>query len=228
MKNTMKIWTGILAAAAILATGFPVLAASPAEAMKRSDVIYTADEVTTDQLAITIDGSYEDWSDKPVYDVSYSSSVIHHVQIFRDDTYVYLHIRMSDTGYVQFNGYNFCFKFDGKDNYVDVVPVSGSMTNGINEFEIRRQNGYKLIDDAPAYVTRTSGQPDECELRIPLNFFDPHPERVTSISFTCSNLGSQTVTYVGTSTTPYIIAGAGLVLAAAGIFAFTKKRKIRT
>jgi uncharacterized protein (TIGR04145 family) len=102
------------------------------------------------------------------------------------------------------------------------------MTNGINEFEIRRQNGYKLIDDAPAYVTRTAGQPDECELRIPLNFFDPHPERVTSISFTCSNLGSQTVTYVGTSTTPYIIAGAGLVLAAAGIFAFTKKRKIRT
>lgn len=228
MNKKMKIWAGILAAAAVLVTGFPVLAASPAGAIRASDVIYTSDEVTTDQLAITIDGSYEDWSDKPVYEVSYSSSVIHHVQIFRDDTYVYLHIRMSDTGYVQFNGYNFCFNFDGKDNYVNVVSVSGGMTNGINEFEIRRQNGYKLIDDAPAYVTRTAGQPDECELKIPLNFFDPHPERVTSISFTCSNLGSQTVTYVGTSTAPYIIAGTGLVLAAAGFFTFTRKRKTRT
>lgn len=228
MKRKMKIWTGILAATAVLTMGFPVLAAPPAGAIRASDVIYTSDEVTTDQLALTIDGHYEDWSDKPVYDMSYSSSVVHHVQIFRDDTYVYLHIRMSDTGYVQFNGYNFCFSFDGKDNYVDVVSVSGGMTNGINEFEIRRQNGYKLIDDAPAYVTRTAGQPDECELRIPLNFFDPHPERVTSISFTCSNLGSQTVTYVGTSTAPYIIAGTGLVLAAAGFFTFTRKRKTRT
>jgi len=134
---------------------------------------------------------------------------------------------MSETGYTQFNGYNYCFTFDGKNNYVDVTSVSGSISNGINAFQITRQNGDKLIN-APAYVTRTSGQPDECELMIPLRFFDPHPERVTSISFTCSNLGSQTVTYVGTSTTPYIIAGAGLVLAAAGIFAFTKKRKIRT
>jgi|GEM_PF-802213 len=228
MNKKMKILTGIIAAAFILVTGFPVLAASPAGSVKGSDVIYTADEVTTDQLAITIDGSFEDWSDKPVYELSYSSSTVHHVQIFRDDIYVYLHIRMSETGYVQFNGYNFCFNFDNKNNYVDVVSVSGSTTNGINAFEIRRQNGYKLIDDAPAYVTRTAGQPDECELRIPLNFFDPHPERVTSISFSCTNLGSQSITFVGTSTAPYIIAGAGLVLAAAGIFAFTKKRKNRT
>jgi len=88
MKNKMKIFTGVLAAAAILVTGFPVLAASPSGVIRGSDVIYTADEVTTDQLAITIDGSYEDWSDKPVYNVSYSSSVVHHVQIFRDETYV--------------------------------------------------------------------------------------------------------------------------------------------
>ncbi len=228
MNKKMKILTGIIAAASILVTGFPVLAASPAGSIKGSDVIYTADAVTTDKLAITIDGSFEDWSDKPVYELFWSESTKHHVQIFRDDTYVYLHIRMSDSGYAKFNGYGYCFNFDNKDHFVDVVAVSGPTVNGINAFEIRRREGNKLIDDAPAYVTHTEGQPDECELKIPLRFFDPHPERVTSITFTCDNLGSQSVEFEGTSTGPYIIAGAGLVLAAAGIFAFTKKRKIRT
>lgn len=211
MNKKMKILTGIIAAASILVTGYPVLAASPAGSIKGSDVIYTADEVTTDKLAITIDGSFEDWSDKPVYELFYSSSTVHHVQIFRDDIYVYLHIRMSETGYRDFTGSNFCFYFDNKNNYVDVVPVSGQVIFGVNAFEIRRQNGYKLIDDAPAYVTHTEGQPDECELKIPLRFFDPHPERVTSITFSSTNLGSQSVKFEGTSTGPYIIAGAGLV-----------------
>lgn len=179
----------------------------------------------SDYVGITIDGNYDDWEDKPHTRLQWDTGDNYHLgALFRDADYVYLHIRMSPSGYSEFNGWNYLFTVDGKAEYVAAVVTSGSIVEGNNVLEIRRQNGYKIIPGANGIVTRLTGEPDEWELRIPLSYFDPHPDRIRTITFSCSNLGPQVLTATGTPTWPYLVAGTGIVIAFAGYMLSKRKR----
>lgn len=185
----------------------------------------------TSYVPITIDGNYEDWQDKPHSQLSYSwdsGNNYHSAALYRDDTYVYLHVRMSPTSYTQFNGYNYLFRADNKDFYVlAITPNNTSIVEGDNLLEIRRQNGYQVIYDSVGYVTRTAGQPDEWELRFPLEAFPGASKNIRTITFQCSNLGEQVLTATGTPTLPFLLAGTGFVIAAVGYGIKRRKRSAK-
>jgi len=201
----------------------------PVYAASSEGVVNLAEDSTSDYVGITIDGNYDDWADKPHTQIQYSldsGNNYHLGALFRDAEYVYLHIKMSPSGYTQFNGYNYRFTTDNKVDYVLAVPPEGtSIVDGNNPLVIRRQNGYHIIGGASGFVTRTAGQPDEWELSIPLSFFDKnHYDQIRTISFYCSNIGPQELIATGTPTLPFLIAGAGLIFAAAGYRLSKRKR----
>ena len=134
---------------------------------------------------------------------------------------------MSDRSYTTFNGYNYCFTVDGIQTFVAVVPPEGEDYNadGDTPLVVRAQNGYTLINDAAGVLTRHPGKSDEWEIRIPLSFFTPDPDSVSTITFYCSNLGPQSLIATGTPTMPFVLAGAGLVIAAGGYAAYRRKNK---
>lgn len=223
MNINIKFTAFIFTFALVFAMSFPVYAAS------EENVVTLAEASVSDYVGITIDGNYDDWADKPHTHIQYpwdSGNNYHLGALFRDAEYVYLHIRMSPNGYSQFNGYNYRFTTDGKEHYVLAVPPDGtSISEGNTSLVIRRQNGYTIINGASGVVTRTAGQPDEWELRIPLSFFDKnHYDQIRTITFYCSNIGPQELIATGTPTLPFVIAGTGLILATAGYRLAKRKR----
>ena len=186
----------------------------------------------TSYVPITIDGNYEDWQDKPHSQLSYSwdtGNNYHSAALYRDDTYVYLHVRMSPTSYTQFNGYNYHFIADDKwDLYTAAVtPNNVAIVNGNNLLEVRNQNNYQLISGAVGYVTRADGQSDEWELRIPISAFTGPDKKFRTFSFQCTNLGEQVITATGTPTLPFLLAGTGFVIAAVGYGIKRRKRSAK-
>ena len=181
-------------------------------------------------VGISIDGTYDDWNDKPHSKIHYAwdaDNYFHLGALFRDENYVYLHVKMSDRSYTTFNGYNYCFTVDGIQTFVAVVPPEGEDYNadGDTPLVVRAQNGYTLINDAAGVLTRHPGKSDEWEIRIPLSFFTPDPDSVSTITFYCSNLGPQSLIATGTPTMPFVLAGAGLVIAAGRYAAYRRKNK---
>ncbi len=226
MRKQNRIGFIVLSIALLFTVSFPVLATDTAST---DAVLYAAGTGSTSYVPIVIDGNYSDWADKPHSKISYpwdSANTYHLGALFRDDTYLYLHIKMSSYSYSQFNGWNYLFTIDGKQEYMNAVtPNNAALVEGNNTLEIRRQNGYQLVSGGAGIVTRHSGQPDEWEIRIPLTAFPGNPQNFSTITFSCSNLGPQELTATGTPTWPYLLAGVALVTAAVGIGVSRKKRK---
>ena len=192
--------------------------------------LYDAPAAGDNCVGISIDGTYDDWNDKPHSKIHYAwdaDNYFHLGALFRDENYVYLHVKMSDRSYTTFNGYNYCFTVDGIQTFVAVVPPEGEgyNTDGDTPLVVRAQNGYTLINDAAGVLTRHPGKSDEWEIRIPLSFFTPDPDSVSTIPFYCSNLGPQSLIATGTPTMPFVLAGAGLVIAAGGYAAYRRKNR---
>lgn len=191
-------------------------------------VYFLADGADSDYLGISIDGNYDDWSDKPYSKIQYpwdDGNRYHEGSLYRDGDYVYLNIKMSDLSYTQFNGYNYRFTVDGQEKYVVAVPPDGtSVSDGNTPLVIRDQNGYSVIDNAGGVVTREAGHGDEWELKIPLSFFTDGPESVREVTFYTPNLGPQELVSAGTDTGAVYIAGIGFAVAAAG-FVYSYKKK---
>ncbi|MBN1776004.1 MAG: Firmicu-CTERM sorting domain-containing protein [Clostridiales bacterium] len=201
-----------------------LLISVPVFAAEGDDVIVLSDVEATDYVGITIDGYFSDWSDKPMSPIYYDPGTSHTGSLYRDETYVYLYIQMSDVGYTEFNGYGFQFTVDDKLYSFAVVPVSGSIGDGNTTMQVIRENGWKTVPDANGIVNRTAGQGDRMEMRIPLIYFPKQPDMITTITFQSDNLGPQVLTATGTPTLPFIIAGSGVVVASLGYFFLKRKR----
>jgi len=180
--------------------------------------------------AITIDGYYDDWKDKPHTDVKWEwdSKSAHKVSLFRDNKNVYLHVKMSEQYYKEFNGYNYNFRSDGKEVSFAVVYDNGDINklgDGIYKLTVRAQNGYYPV--STGYLTRKSGESDNAEIIVPISAFGNgnDPESVKTIEFYTPNLGPQHVICTGTSSGAYIAIALGFLIACAGYIKFNKKRK---
>jgi len=180
--------------------------------------------------AITIDGYYDDWKDKPHTDITWSFKlkVVHKVALFRDNKNVYLHVKMSETNYTQFNGYEYRFIYDGTEVVFAAVYDNGNIKklgNGIYKLTVRTQQNY--IPVSTGYLTRKSGESDSAEIVIPISAFGNgiNLEGVKTIEFYSPNLGPQHVICTGTSSGPYIAVGLGFIIVCVGYLNFKKKRK---
>ncbi|MDD4095247.1 MAG: Firmicu-CTERM sorting domain-containing protein [Oscillospiraceae bacterium] len=201
-----------------------LLISVPVFAAEGDDVIVLSDVEATDYVGITIDGYFSDWSDKPMSPIYYDPGTSHIGSLYRDETYVYLYIQMSDTGYTEFNGYGYEFTVDGKLHTFNILPVSDSIGNGNTTMQVVRVNGNQPVPGANGIVNRTTGQGDRMEMRIPLTYFPRQPDMITTITFQSDNLGPQVLTATGTPTLPFIIAGSGVVVASLGYLSLKRKR----
>ena len=218
----MKKVISCILAVCIMLVAFPT-------AVYADEVYYLGGGPSTDYMPITIDGNYDDWNGKPFSKIQYpwdNGNRFHMGCLFRDDTYVYLAVIMSDLSYTQFNGYNYRFTVDGIESYVVVVTPDGSnVGNGNTDVIVRNQNGYGIIPNAMGMVTREANKGDKWELKIPLSFFSSNPDTIREIKFHSSNLGPQELIATGTDTAPYVIVGIGLAMASFGFVASKKHKK---
>lgn len=210
----------IVTAAVLLMSSIPVSASS-------GDVVNAGGGVTS-SVPITIDGNYEDWADKPHANIPPGGDInngFHSGSILLDETYVYLHIRLSPTANTHFNGNNYQFIADNKELYIQAERSDYTIVEGDIPLVIYRRNGYQIIDDAAGYLTLSSGQPDEWEIRIPLTAFPGAVKNISEITFYSQNLGNYILSTKDTPTLPYVIAGGGLVFAVTGYQISRRKRK---
>ncbi|HEY5524213.1 MAG TPA: Firmicu-CTERM sorting domain-containing protein, partial [Clostridium sp.] len=167
---------------------------------------------------------------KPHTDITWSFKlkVVHKVALFRDNKNVYLHVKMSETNYTQFNGYEYRFIYDGTEVVFAAVYDNGNIKklgNGIYKLTVRTQQNY--IPVSTGYLTRKSGESDSAEIVIPISAFGNgiNLEGVKTIEFYSPNLGPQHVICTGTSSGPYIAVGLGFLIVCVGYLNFKKKRK---
>lgn len=193
-------------------------------AAAEEDILFYDEATGTSYTSIVIDGSFSDWSDKPSSPIYYNSAQAHTAALTKDEVNVYLRIKMADAGYA-FVGSQYLFLVDGKGYTFDIIPASGSLEDGLNTMYVVRSNGYKVVSEASAILSRQSGQPDELEMMIPLDFFYRNPSMLQTITFSSTNLGSQSITATGVSTAPIFFIASGLVAIGAGYIIRRKKIK---
>lgn len=206
---------------------FPVLAA------EGDGVIFINAAAAGSGVGIKIDGHFADWEDKATlpFPIYYDTSTQHGGILYRDADYVYLYIQMADTGYTEFNGYEYKFAVDGTTYTFAIVPNSGSLKEGKTNMKVT--SGGTQVNKADAIVWRSSDNffptaaypvGDQMEMCIPLTYFSSTPESIVTISFSSPVLGPQSLTATGTPTMPFVLAGTGLLIAALGYFYLKRKR----
>lgn len=184
-----------------------------------------------DYGAIEIDGYFDDWEDKPHTEVYYGEKPyaynIHHVSVFRDETMVYVHVKMSENGYNHFGNYYFTMDTNqGSRAYtleLDRIKGGDHGTAGIKVHST--QDWGNVIGSG--YYTRTEGESDEAEFNIVLSSLFDDPDGIYDISTMSPDLGPQKIISAGASTGPYIpvAIGAGIVLISLAYFYYRRKIK---
>ncbi|HBV89000.1 MAG TPA: Firmicu-CTERM sorting domain-containing protein [Desulfosporosinus sp.] len=186
-----------------------------------------------DYGAIQIDGYYDDWEDKPHTHVYYGTlpnvSEIHLVSLFRDETTLYVHVKMSENNYNEFPNSNLKLSTNaGSMAYLvnlDSLPGKKKPVEGTAGLTVRLQNNWNYIVGS-GYYTRTDGEPDEAEFFIPLSTISAQPSGITEITMRIYELGHQLIICVGANTGPYIGAAICAVIAfSSGGYYYYRKKK---
>ncbi len=181
-----------------------------------------------DYGAIEIDGYYDDWEDKPHTQVYYDQSNIHRVSVFRDESTVYVHIKMSENGFRHMDNYYFEMGTNQgtKAFTLELEPIKEKMS-GTAGIKVHNTSNWQNVIGS-GYYTREEGESDEAEFNILLSSITDDPQGIYDISIMCSNLGPQIIICVGAGTGPYmgIAIGAAIVLISLAYFYYRKRRPV--
>lgn len=205
----------------------PLIFTSSVRAAGDGSVVFTEGDSSSDYVGIVIDGNFRDWDDKPETRIIQGGGNKYEIAaLFRDDTFVYLRINMATSANDKFVGNNYHFVIDGVDFPVEVRSLDGGgIKAGKTPLAVYPRGANSAIEAAEGYVSHSDGIPDQWEIRIPLSYFSGSPETVRTIEFNCPHLGDTVLTATGTPTLPFIIAGAGLVIASSGVVISRRKRR---
>lgn len=196
---------------------------------------------------IVIDGYYDDWEGIPPTIFThhgYNNKTKHKVSVVKDDTYIYVHVKLSEYYNQQIPINAMYFDIEGK----GIIQVCLRFTNnpffefGLYTLKPGRHGELspflvgRWSDLGEAYVTiPDEGNTDQMEYRINIEKLEKvmHWPKGTinncgKITVTMPNLGDQKIVVTGTSTAPYV--GVAISLAALiSIFAFRtyRRKKVR-
>lgn len=175
--------------------------------------------------AISIDGYYDDWEDKPISHITYGShngKTIHDVSLIKDDDYIYIYVKLHETYAdhhmplyainLSINGKT-CEMFiananaQGTVDYSNPVNLHHGINNGLHPFTY--YPNYSLGDAA---ITVSDGNPnDRMEIRVSIdklekvmNLPNGSVNNGSRISLNLPNLGQETIHLMGTSTGTFI------------------------
>lgn len=215
-----RIATAVLTMFAVSAMMFAGLAVSADD----TPVFFFWSAETGDYVSINIDGSFDDWYDKPKTEIAYDwdkeQNLQHDGSVFVDDENIYIYVKMSDNSYTGFNGHNWNVTVNGVKSSIVVVPPDDITTNpdGITDLVVRDQNGYGIISGSAGDLVKIPGVGDTAEIKIPKSFFTDNPDEIQSVEFYSPNLGPQKVTSVSSPTGAVLIALSGLLIACYGYY----------
>ncbi len=197
------------------------------------------------EMPISIDGYFDDWSDKPhtaFYYDKYNSAEIDSVALFSDASSIYGHIKMGDldgrfgsfTMYLSINNsYTIQLVILCKDsnNAVDWNKAIIDLPAGTH-FDVavfNNQDYSELLGDAALLIYNKNYKPgDDVEFSVKYDNIKKYCNNIpfseiNNITFTCPSLGSQSVTLAGTSSEPII--GIIVTLLVIGLVLFYRKHK---
>lgn len=184
---------------------------------------------------ISIDGNFDDWSDKPMTTVkeSWDDYNIKKAALLADDNNIYFYLNMSPEhggGYSTLQPSGYVLKVGSKTFYV-TFKTTGNLTDGatvdgtVNAWN-SDDGGSGDLSQATMKVHRfktANGHNDIMEAKIPLSELKVAGGSQT-ITMKNDNLGSQTLTATGGSTGPVVLAGVGLTIAIGSVVTFTRTR----
>ncbi|MDD5949669.1 MAG: hypothetical protein PUC39_08100 [Lachnospiraceae bacterium] len=231
----------------------PVTTEQPATTEETTQKPATTEETTqkpatTEQPATTtgivIDGYYEDWTNIDVKDALtwYSNNKLchHKAGIYMDDENVYVHVKMNDLYTSQIPLTDFHLKINGEQDVAfgaqfqkedGSVDWSGDIYNlpeGITQLAVF-YNGYPKHNMGDLNVTIYNDQHkgDEFEFQVSLKVLSQITgipvESIKSVSFSCNNIGGNSITTSGTSTGAVL--GVVISILAVGLVLCRRKRK---
>ena len=157
-----------------------------------------------------------------------------------EDEYIYVHIKMIAGWDDPFNSNYFNVTAGGEtiDVYFyteDGTPISqANIPDGTHNFMVCYHNGtpgmpeQTPIDGAEAIFVRKDGQPDELEVKIPLNMFEIvygiDIDDIKEVNVKNPNLFDQGATVAGSSSAPFIGIAVCLLSVAGGTTYYSKKK----
>lgn len=201
--------------------------------------------------SLVIDGYYADWNAYPVTNITYTSNngtSVHKGQIYTDGTMVYVHFAMNDLYTSQVMTQQMTITINGESHTIGLYPLLAdksidwsypmySLPEGIH-------TNYGVIVDYTKYcdsqaaitIYDATHQPDtkgdEVEFAFNLEDFaritGMKTDNVGNITIVNPNIGAQGITWVGTSTAPWLGAAVAVLLAGVGVAAYkcNKGKKI--
>ncbi len=178
------------------------------------------------EMPISIDGYFDDWSDKPhtafYYDI-YNSAEAKNVALFSDDKYLYGHIKMSDL-VGSFGSYTMYLCINNS-YYIKLVILCTDDNHVINwdkfieytppgiHFDLavfNNEDYSELLGNTALVVYNSDRHPaDDVEFSVDYEKLRKHCNNIPiseiqTITMTCPSLGSQSITLSNTSTAPFI------------------------
>lgn len=212
----------------------------------------TSDPTQVDSELI-IDGYYDDWNSYPITEITYTSNnttSIHVGQIYTDGDKVYVHFSMNDLYTTQMQTQQMTLTINGQSFAIGIYPVKEdhsidwdyynnemrSLPNGIHK-NLGVIINYTQYCDSEAAMTiyDSEHQPntkgDELEFAFSLEDFQRitglNTDQISSITIVNPNIGSQGVTWAGTSTAPWVGVAIAVILCMAGFYAYKHKKEAR-
>lgn len=150
-------------------------------------------------VGVTLDGYFDDWSDKPQIILTPGDSgnmkQKHIVKWYTDDNYLYLYIDMSNSNKDKEPSCPIKYEVNGSGQQYDLEAKKGS-GDTLQVFS----NGKSIANSGGLY-----GDNDEqCEFKIPVSVFENgNKNQPLDIKMSFPNLGKQTVDFQVGSTHPY-------------------------
>jgi len=185
-----------------------------------------------DYGTIQIDGYYDDWEDKPhtrvYHGTPHNDLKVHRVSLFRDETTVYVHVKMSEKNNSDFHNIHLdLYTNRGIETYsviLDSPNEKKKPEGGTAGLKVYLQKGRDMVGSG--YYTRTEGEPDDAEFFIPLSTISDQPAGITEITMRIYELGHQLIICVGASTGPYIgIAICAAIALSSGYYYYKRKKE---
>jgi len=208
----------------------------------------TIENITSADSGIIIDGLFEDWESYPhIYDTNWNMPEEQRTKdncrtlgLYNDGEYLYIHITMIHGWPDPFNSNYFNIIAAGEQVDVYLYTEDGMEVQNVNfadgtyDFILHYHHGTPgmadatPIDGAEACFVRKSGQPDEIEVKIPLEIFTIvhgiDVEDIKEISVKNPSIFDQGMTIAGSSSAPYIGIAICVASVLGGIFVYNKKK----
>lgn len=172
-------------------------------------------------VGITLDGYFDDWSDKPQIILTPGGSgnmkQEHIVKWYTDDNYLYLYIDMSNSKKGQEPSCPIKYQINGTGQQYELQAKKGT-GNSVQVFS----NGKVIHNSGGLY----GNSEVKCELKIPLSVFENGAkDQMLSIEMKFPNLGKGTIHFEVGSTHPYTGIAICSAVAFFSFIIYTRKKR---